>query len=182
MDEGLIARRYAKAVFRYAQGLNAADAVYEKMKLFEKNYIAHPDLQKALLNPLLSPEDKEMLLSTAIGIEPGEAYIKGIRLLIRNHREMYVRSICLMFQKIYRAANGIIRVKIITAMELSDETMDKIKEFVRRHTDKTIEFVHKVDPSIIGGFILQIGSRQLDASLMKELKEMSLQFGFLDYK
>ena len=175
MDEGLIARRYAKAVFRYAQELNAADAVYEKMKLFEKNYIAHPDLQKALLNPLLSPEDKEMLLSTAIGIEPGEAYIKGIRLLIRNHREMYVRSICLMFQKIYRAANGIIRVKIITAM-------DKIKEFVRRHTDKTIEFVHKVDPSIIGGFILQIGSRQLDASLMKELKEMSLQFGFLDYK
>ena len=164
MDEGLIARRYAKAVFRYAQELNAADAVYEKMKLFEKNYIAHPDLQKALLNPLLSPEDKEMLLSTAIGIEPGEAYIKGIRLLIRNHREMYVRSICLMFQKIYRAANGIIRVKIITAMELSDE------------------FVHKVDPSIIGGFILQIGSRQLDASLMKELKEMSLQFGFLDYK
>ena len=174
MDEGLIARRYAKAVFRYAQELNAADAVYEKMKLFEKNYIAHPDLQKALLNPLLSSEDKEMLLSTAIGIEPGEAYIKGIRLLIRNHREMYVRSICLMFQKIYRAANGI--------MELSDETMDKIKEFVRRHTDKTIEFVHKVDPSIIGGFILQIGSRQLDASLMKELKEMSLQFGFLDYK
>ena len=144
MDEGLIARRYAKAVFRYAQELNAADAVYEKMKLFEKNYIAHPDLQKSLLNPLLSPEDKEMLLSTAIGIEPGEAYIK--------------------------------------AMELSDETMDKIKEFVRRHTDKTIEFVHKVDPSIIGGFILQIGSRQLDASLMKELKEMSLQFGFLDYK
>ncbi|MFR1242834.1 MAG: F0F1 ATP synthase subunit delta [Butyricimonas faecihominis] len=182
MDEGLIARRYAKAVFRYAQELNAADAVYEKMKLFEKNYIAHPDLQKALLNPLLSSEDKEMLLSTAIGIEPGEAYIKGIRLLIRNHREMYVRSICLMFQKIYWAANGIIRVKIITAMELSDETMDKIKEFVRRHTDETIEFVHKVDPSIIGGFILQIGSRQLDASLMKELKEMSLQFGFLDYK
>ena len=59
MDEGLIARRYAKAVFRYAQELNAADAVYEKMKLFEKNYIAHPDLQKALLNPLLSPEDRK---------------------------------------------------------------------------------------------------------------------------
>ena len=39
MDEGLIARRYAKAVFRYAQELNATDAVYEKMKLFEKNYI-----------------------------------------------------------------------------------------------------------------------------------------------
>lgn len=88
---------------------------------------------------------------------------------------MYVRSICLMFQKIYRAANGIIRVKITTAMELSDETMDKIKEFVRNHTDKTIEFVHKVNPSIIGGFVLEVGSRQLDASLLKELKEIQLQ-------
>ena len=107
MDEGLIARRYAKAVFRYAQELNAADAVYEKMKLFEKNYIAHPDLQKALLNPLLSPEDKEMLLSTAIGIEPGEAYIKGIRLLIRNHREMYVRSICLCFRRFTGLQTGL---------------------------------------------------------------------------
>ena len=88
---------------------------------------------------------------------------------------MYVRSICLMFQRIYRAANGIIRVKITTAMELSDETMDKIKEFVRNHTDKTIEFVHKVNPSIIGGFVLEVGSRQLDASLLKELKEIQLQ-------
>ena len=41
MDEGLIARRYAKAVFRYAQELNATDAVYEKMKLFEKNYAVY---------------------------------------------------------------------------------------------------------------------------------------------
>lgn len=53
--------------------------------------------------------------------------------------------------------------------------MDKIKEFVRNHTDKTIEFVHKVNPSIIGGFVLEVGSRQLDASLLKELKEIQLQ-------
>lgn len=177
MDEGLIARRYAKAMFHYAQELNIADVMYGKMKLFEKNYTAYPDLQKALLNPLLSPKDKERLLSTAIGIEPEDAYIKCIRLLIKNHREMYMRSICLMFQKIYRTENGIIRVKIITAMELSETTLEKIKEFVRRHTDKAIEFVHKIDPSIIGGFILQVDSRQLDASLAKELKALSLQFG-----
>lgn len=177
MDEGLIARRYAKAMFHYAQELNIADVMYGKMKLFEKNYMAYPNLQKALLNPLLSPKDKERLLSTAIGIEPEDAYIQCIRLLIKNHREMYMRSICLMFQKIYRTENGIIRVKIITAMELSETTVEKIKEFVRRHTDKAIEFVHKIDPSIIGGFILQVDSRQLDASLAKELKALSLQFG-----
>ena len=61
------------------------------------------------------------------------------------------------------------------------ELKAEIGDYVRKG-DVLVEFVHKVDPSIIGGFILQIGSRQLDASLMKELKEMSLQFGFLDYK
>jgi ATP synthase F1, delta subunit len=178
MDEGLIARRYAKALLRYSQELGAADLVYEKMKLFEANYIAHPDLQKALLNPLLSPEDKEMLLSTAIGIEPGEAYIKGIRLLIRNHREMYVRQICLMFQKLYREAYGIVRVKITTAAELPKETMERIEDFVkRRYASMKIEFAYKIDSTIIGGFVLQIGTKQLDASLMKELKEIGAGLG-----
>ncbi|WP_018335922.1 ATP synthase F1 subunit delta [Butyricimonas synergistica] len=173
MDEGLIARRYAKAVLRYSRELGAADLVYEKMKLFEANYIAHPDLQKALLNPLLSPADKEMLLSTAIGIEPGEAYIKGIRLVIRNHREMYVRQICLMFQKLYREVYGIIRVKITTAAELPKGTMERIEDFVRhRYASMKIEFAYKIDSTIIGGFVLQIGTKQLDASLMKELKEI----------
>lgn len=183
MDEGLIARRYAKALLRYSQGLGAADLVYEKMKLFEMNYIAHPDLQKALLNPLLSAADKEMLLSTAIGIEPGEAYIRGIRLLIKNHREMYVRQICLMFQKLYRETYGIIRVKITTAMELSEEALGKIQDFVSNHYgSKKIEFAHKVDSTIIGGFVLQIGTKQLDASLMKELKEIGAGLGIEEFK
>lgn len=81
MDEGLIARRYAKALFRYAQSLGVEELVYDKMKLFQANYISHPDLQKALLNPMLSVDDKIQLLSTAIGIEPGQAYLRAIRLL-----------------------------------------------------------------------------------------------------
>ena len=83
MDEGLIARRYALAMLKVAQKYNAAEEVYQKMKTFEQNYISHPDLHKALLNPILSPRDKEQLLTIAIGIEPGTLYLRGIRLLIK---------------------------------------------------------------------------------------------------
>lgn len=62
MDEGLIARRYALAMLKVAQKYNAAEEVYQKMKTFEQNYISHPDLHKALLNPILSPRDKEQLI------------------------------------------------------------------------------------------------------------------------
>ena len=121
MNEGLIARRYATAMLKVAQAHGAAGDVYEKMKLFEQNYVSHPDLQKALTNPVLSPKDKENLLTTAIGIEPGIFYIRGIRLLIHNHREMYIRQIGLMYQRLYRQAYHIGRVKIIMATQLSEE-------------------------------------------------------------
>lgn len=90
MDEGLIARRYALAMLKVAQKYNAAEEVYQKMKTFEQNYISHPDLHKALLNPILSPRDKEQLLTIAIGIEPGTLYLRGIRLLIKKSpRDVY---------------------------------------------------------------------------------------------
>lgn len=172
MNEGLISRRYARAIFRYARERGVEELVYDKMKLFEENYTQYPGLQKALLNPVLSAANKELLLSTAIGIEPGETYIRGIRLLIRNHREMYMRTIALMYQRMYREAVGIIRVRITTAVVLPDEVMEKIREMVKRRSKKQVEFTCHIDPAIIGGFILNSGSNQLDASVRKELKRI----------
>lgn len=175
MNEGLIARRYASALLKFAQERGKADVVYEKMKLFQENYISHPDLHRALLSPVMSAKDKEMLLSTAVGIEPGDLYIRGIRLVIKNHREMYVRAICLMYQKLYRKAYHIGRVHITTAKELDPGIIGKIQKLVSSKTEVQLEFVHKVDPSIIGGFVLRINSMQLDASVSRELKDLKLK-------
>lgn len=175
MNEGLIARRYATAILKVAQAHGAAGEVYEKMKLFEQNYVSHPDLQKALLNPVLSPKDKENLLTTAIGIEPGRFYVQGIRLLIHNHREMYIRQIGLMYQRLYRQAYHIGRVKIITATRLSEEAIDRIKKLVTDKTSHTVEFVERIDPSIIGGFILRVNSKQLDLSVSRGLREFKMK-------
>lgn len=175
MNEGLIARRYATAILKVAQAHGAAGEVYEKMKLFEQNYVSHPDLQKALLNPVLSPRDKEDLLTTAIGIEPGRFYVRGIRLLIHNHREMYIRQIGLMYQRLYRQAYHIGRVKIIMATQLSEDAIDRIKKLVTDRTSNTIEFVERVDPSIIGGFILRVNSKQLDLSVSRGLRDFKMK-------
>ena len=169
MNEGLIARRYAKALYDFALEKDVSREIYDEMKLFERNSIAHPDLHKALSNPALTPEQKEMLLVTATGIDVGEVYVKFVRLLIKNHREMYMRSICLLYQRIYREANGIVRV-------MPAEMQEKIKAFVKRQVEKPLEFVFEVEPSILGGFIIQMGARQLDASSRRELKDISLKF------
>lgn len=172
MNEGLIARRYALALLKVAQHHHAEEAIYQNMKLFEQNFISHPDLQKALMNPMLSPRDKEQLLTTAIGIEPDNFYVKGLRLVIRNHREMYLRSICLMYQKLYRKLYKIGQIKIITAMELDDQAINRIKKLITDRTSNQIEFVEQVDPAIIGGFILRVNSMELDYSVSGELRKV----------
>ena len=156
MDEGLISRRYAKALLKFAQDRGTTDQIYEEVKKFEENFVSHPELQKALLNPVLSAKDKESLLAAAVGVA-------------------YIRSIYLMYQELYRELKQIAQVRIITAMELNEEAIGKIKSLILQKAGQEVEFIHEVDPSIIGGFIVRVDSMQLDASVNKELKLLRLK-------
>ena len=167
MDEGLISRRYAKALLKFAQDRGTTDQIYEEVKKFEENFVSHPELQKALLNPVLSAKDKESLLAAAVG--------RFVRLVIHNRREAYIRSIYLMYQELYRELKQIAQVRIITAMELNEEAIGKIKSLILQKAGQEVEFIHEVDPSIIGGFIVRVDSMQLDASVNKELKLLRLK-------
>jgi F-type H+-transporting ATPase subunit delta len=176
MDEGLIARRYAKALFRYAGERETRQLIYGKMKLFQENDAAHPALQKALQNPMLPPGTKEQLLATATGGEEVHALRRVFRLLLRNRREMYMKPISRMYEEIYRAAYDILQVKVTTAVPLSSEMNGKVEAFVRERSGKSVEFVYKVEPAIVGGIILEIDSRQYDASVSRKLREIRAEF------
>ena len=175
MNEGVIARRYAKALFRYAGEQGRGAEVYEEMKALEGSYVAHPELHRTLQNPMVSPRQKEMLLATAVGATPSEEWRRLVGLLVRNHRETCVLAVSRMYQRMYREANGIERVRVLTARELPEESQRRIMAHVEGETSKRIEFVHEVDESLIGGFVLQVGSRQLDASIRRELRDIGRQ-------
>ena len=106
---------------------------------------------------------------------PGEDYLRFVRLVIHNRREAYIRSIYLMYQELYRELKQIAQVRIITAMELNEEAIGKIKSLILQKAGQEVEFIHEVDPSIIGGFIVRVDSMQLDASVNKELKLLRLK-------
>ena len=81
MNEGLIARRYAKALLKYAQEKDKTLPVYEAARQVEASFIARPDLQEALLNPVLSAGEKEALMLSAAGVDAAssEEYLRFIR-------------------------------------------------------------------------------------------------------
>lgn len=175
MNEGLIPSRYAKALYKYAQEHGVATPIYEEMKRLDGSFAAHPALAKALGNPALSQADKVRVLSSAFGEKPDDYLLRFVRLVIKNRREMFARAIALAYQDIYRRANDIARVTITTATVLDQKVLDRIGGIMKKQTDKKLEFIYRVDPAIIGGFVLQVDSMQLDASINNELKKLRLK-------
>jgi F-type H+-transporting ATPase subunit delta len=121
------------------------------------------------------------LLATATGIQAdgrdAHALRLLFRLLIRNHREMHMRGIAMMYEEIYRVAHDIARVKVTTAVPLSPVMHDKVEAFIRERAGTTLEFTYKIDPAIVGGIILEVGSQRYDASVSQKLRE--IRAGFL---
>ncbi|MEG1574509.1 MAG: F0F1 ATP synthase subunit delta [Bacteroidales bacterium] len=175
MNEGVIPGRYAMALFKYANDNNVTTHLYDVARVVEESFVSHPELQKTLMNPVMSVRHKMSLLKAASGNGAGKYYENFIRLVIDKKREEYTREIFLKYQQIYRKKNNIAQVLITTAMQLPEEIMTKIKSLMQKKVEHEIEFVYKIDASIIGGFILKVDSMQLDASVNRELKEMRLK-------
>ncbi|MBQ5775738.1 MAG: F0F1 ATP synthase subunit delta [Bacteroidaceae bacterium] len=175
MKEGLIPRRYAKALYKYAQEHQCTQQVYTDAQRIEEVFATHPTLSKALGNPAISTTEKEQLLVMASGNEAHQAILRFINLVILNHRESFFRATMLSYQEIYRQENNIARVTIITASAMCDDIMERIKGLLMKQLNKQLEFVYKIDPTLIGGFVLRVDSMQLDASIQNELKKLRVK-------
>lgn len=175
MNEGLIPRRYARALYKHAQEHQCTPQVYADTQRLEEAFASHPALAKALGNPALKAADKESLLVAAAGEQASKAILRFINLVILNRREEFFRAAMLDFQEIYRQENGIARVTITTATSLCDDIVDRIKNLLHKQLDKKLEFVYEINPSLIGGFILRVESMQLDASIQNELKKLRVK-------
>lgn len=173
MNDGLIPRRYALALFKYAKEKNITEPVYDEMKQVIDAFQKYPELQKVMANPFVSREDKAKLLTGAAGDKIEDAYKSFVKLILDANREQYALQMALAYRDIYRKDNRIAQVEVTSASALTDEQVEKIKNIVRdAYKDMTLEFSFKVDPEIIGGFIITVDSNRLDASVSNELQQI----------
>ena len=177
MDQGLIPNRYAKALYKFALEKGAADRVYELMKCLCASFAGQPRLQEVVANPFVATEDKTGLLTTAACAKSTDTvFADFLKLLVENRRIDIVRLIALRYLDIYRRANNICLVKIVPATDMPADVVGKLHALVERHLPgATVEYTHLTDPSIIGGFIVDVNSERLDASLESELRQLRLK-------
>lgn len=177
MNEGLIPRRYAKALYLFAQEKGNADELYGLMGTLVASFQAHPELQTALANPYVSATDKTELASTAAGVFPGKSPVfhDFLKLLEQNRRLSFLHEIALAYLDMYRDERHIYVVKVESAAPMSDADREKLTSLIARHLKGgSMEYVSSVNPDLIGGFKVSVGNDRIDATVSNELKQLRL--------
>ncbi|MDE7426294.1 MAG: F0F1 ATP synthase subunit delta [Muribaculaceae bacterium] len=172
MNSGLIPARYAKALYEVAQERGQEKEIYALCTRMEDAFRTNPELQKMLANPFVNASDKEQLLTTAAAATVADVTFKDfLKLLIQNRRMDMARDIARAYCDLYRRKKDIRRVEIVTAGNLPDEQIKRLKQLVEKHVKaKTIQYEQRVDPDLIGGFVVNVDNERLDASVKNELK------------
>lgn len=176
MDQGLIPKRYAKALYEVAKDSADDSKVYGYMQNLLMAFDRAPGLAETMANPFVSDSDKTSLIETACMSAPGDVVISNfIKLLEQNHRVGLVRDIAAAYLKIYREQNRIARVRVVSAAPLEKESEDRLRKIILSHLDgASMEYSSAVDPDLIGGFVVNIDNQRLDASVKNELKQLRL--------
>ncbi len=179
MDQGLIPRRYAKALYEVGEQRSANEQLYTLMESLSEAFAQTPGLSATVANPFVSNKDKTSLLTKAVyGDSNGKVnatYADLLRLLEKNGRTAIARDIAIAFVELYRAKNSIYRVRISSAVAMGKTEKTRLESIISRHIGKgTMEYDYSVEPSLIGGFTVTVNSERLDASVSNELKQLRL--------
>jgi len=171
-----VAGRYASALFSLAQDQRQTDAVADSLARFDALIAESPDLQRLVRSPVFSAADQQKALDAIMA----EAAISGIaanfiRLVTSKRRLFFIREMIADYRKLNDARRGVTRADVTSATALTDAHIAALKESLRAATGgREVDLNTKVDPSIIGGLVVKLGSRMVDGSLKTKLNAIRL--------
>lgn len=177
-----LAARYAKSILDLSIEQKSMEQVYGDMELIAKISKSNPDFVSILKSPVIHADTKIKALDAVLKNKVSELTVLFYKLLVKKERESALPEIAKAFIEQYKVFNNIHTVKLTTAVPLSDELIESILEQIRATTDmQDIELQTKVDESLIGGFILQIGDKMVEGSVAYDLKQIARQFENNDF-
>lgn len=165
--------RYAKALLQLAQEKNSLDVVIADVKLIHNTIEENRELALMLQSPLVKSDKKESVLTSIFGSKINELTLKFVQLVVEQKRENSLQTICEQFIASYNELKNIAIVNVTTTQPLTESLRAEIvKKIKSDYQLSEVELVEKVDESLIGGMILRIGDKQLDASIRRQLNDI----------
>ena len=176
MSDVRVASRYAKSLIELADEKGILEKVNNDMLLFIGLCKSNRDFAMAIKNPIIQNEKKLAILKKIFQGKVSELTMKFFEIISRKNRETILPTVAEEFHRQYNAYKGIVKATVVTAFPLDSELRARFTKLVKEVFDKEVELVVKVDESMIGGYILTVGDKQIDESINSKLKALKLEF------
>jgi F-type H+-transporting ATPase subunit delta len=168
--EGGLAGRYANAVFELAQDQGAVDAVSADLASLRRAMEASPDLHRLVRSPVFSAEDQARALKAILEQMGANALsVKFILLLAEKRRLSALTQIITAYEHLVAVSRGETEAEVTAARALSEAEITELKSVLKSRLGKEPRLHSKVDPTLLGGLVVKVGSRMIDSSLRTKL-------------
>jgi F-type H+-transporting ATPase subunit delta len=168
--QGGLAKRYAHALFELAQDAGSVDLVSADLASIRRAMEASPDLRRLVRSPVFSAEDQAKAMKAVLEKMGANALtVKFVLLLAQKRRLPVVAQIIRAYEHLIAASRGETEAEVTAARTLSDAEIGELTSVLKSRLGKEPRLHSKVDPTLLGGLVVKIGSRMIDSSLRTKL-------------
>ena len=176
MKQSRVTIRYAKALLKLSIEQNTLEQSYNDMVLLDAVCTENRDIVLLLKSPIVKTDQKLSILKEIFASKLGEVSMAFITIITTKKRESLLALIASSFISLYKVHNKIETATVTTATPLDEALRADVINFIKKHGDDNVELTEKVDEKIIGGAIIRMGDKQLDASVSKAISELRQTF------
>ncbi len=169
-----VAGRYASALLETANEQGHLAAVEADIKSVESALAESADLARLVRSPVFSAEDQEKALDGVLSkMGVNSLTLNFFKVLARNRRLFAAEDIIRAFKAMAADARGEVQAEVTSAVALTDSQIDALKHQLKASAGKDVQLEANVDPSLLGGLVVRIGSRMIDSSLKTKLATLN---------
>lgn len=176
MNYPKVAIRYAKSLMELAESRGSVDEAMTDMSLVENTIKANKDLAMLLSSPVVDMAKKEKVLMAIFGDKISDISKDFIQLITQKGREGSLLAIADRFIALVKERRNIHQVIVTSATPLTAAAKTELLGMVQKIKPGEVELTEKIDPSIIGGFILKVDDSMIDASVLARFRKLRQDF------
>lgn len=170
-----IARPYASALFDLAKSEGTIDDVENGLRDIEALSTESADFRRFLGSPVISTDEKVSAVEAILGrVKPNATVSNFVKVVARNGRLVALPAIIRDFKYLVAAQRGQATAEVTSAVPLTVEQRKDLADALQQQLGKSVTLTEQVDPSLIGGLVVKVGSRMIDSSLKTKLQAMKI--------
>ena len=176
MKDLKVSNRYAKALLELAVETNNLEDCYSDMNTILIVCQESKEFYLLLKSPIIKTDKKIIIIEEVFSNKLSKLTNSFIKIITSKKREAILDSVAKSFISLYKEKKNIISAKLVTATAIDNETREEVLDFIKKKGHKNVDLQEKIDKSIIGGAIINIGNKQIDASVSNKINEMKQNF------